>query len=173
MRRVAVTAALAVAVFLVAAALTLDRGFGVFVLFWLVLSLLVAALLAAATWAATWRRRWFDRLTLVAVSWLALVLTAVTVAVPQTAAGRAEARSLGFGYPLHFAQSDMSFFTPPSYPQAYRFNPWENPTHFDGVRFALSTLLVYGALLAFLALGARVAHTAYAARSVRSAGPSA
>ena len=171
MRRPAVTAAVAAAVLIVAAAVTVDGGFAVFTLFWLFFWLLVAVLVAVVTWIALSWLRWFDFATLVAAAWLALVGTVATVAVPQTAATRADARALEFGYPLRSATSDVSFFSRPSYPQTYGFNPWENPTHFDGLRFALSASIFYALLLGALALGTRL--RIYGRRSVRSAGPSA
>ena len=174
MRRPAVTAALAAAVLILAVGLTTGGpGLVFFVLYTFVILLLAAGPLAALTWLATRWWRWFDAPTLLASAWLACVVTGATLSVPQTASSRAQARSLEYGYPFRFAESDASFFSYPPYPQTVAFNPWETPMHFDGIRFALSALVFYVLLLAVLALGARVAWPRYARRSVRSAGPSA
>ena len=77
---------------------------------------------------------------------VALVLVAATLAVPQTAHSGSEARNLGFGYPLSYVSADLSTFTPPSYPQTYRFNPWETVVHVRAVQFVVDWLLVIFAL---------------------------
>jgi hypothetical protein len=85
-------------------------------------------------------RRWLVIYQVLAA--VALVIVAATLTVPQTAHSASEARTLGFGYPLSYVSVDMSTFTPPSYPQTYRFNPWENVADVRGVQFILDWLLV-------------------------------
>lgn len=77
---------------------------------------------------------------------VALVLLVATLAVPRTAHSRDEARALGFGYPLSFVHADLGSYTPPSYPQEYRYDPWENVAHVQGVPFVLDWALFTFAL---------------------------
>jgi hypothetical protein len=77
---------------------------------------------------------------------VAFVLVAATLAVPQTAHSASEAKNLGYGYPLSYVSADLSTFTPPSYPQTYRFNPWETVFHVRALQFVLDWLLVVFAL---------------------------
>lgn len=81
-----------------------------------------------------------------ALTAVALLVVVATLAVPQTAHSRSEARKLGFGYPLAYVSVDMTTFTPPSYPQTYRFNPWENVAHVRAIQFVTDWLLVISAL---------------------------
>lgn len=77
-----------------------------------------------------------------------LVLVVSSLGIDQTANDRAEARHLGFGYPLHFASSNFtSSYTPPAYPQTYRLNPWEIPVDGNPGALLVPWALVYGALL--------------------------
>ena len=78
----------------------------------------------------------------------ALGLVVASLGIDQTAQNEAAAGHLGFGYPLHFAWSDFtSVYTPPSYPQTYKLNPWEIPVSGNALTFLVSWLLVYGALV--------------------------
>jgi hypothetical protein len=81
-----------------------------------------------------------------ALAAVALVIVVATLLVPQVAHSRSEARTLGFGYPLAFVSADLSTYTPPSYPQTYRFNPWETVAHVRPVQFVADWLLVIFAL---------------------------
>jgi hypothetical protein len=91
-----------------------------------------------------------------------LVLVAANLGLERTARSRAEAAHLGFGYPLHFAESDFtSISTPPSYPQTYRLNPWEVPVAGNGLAFAVSWSLVYSGLLVFWLLAKRAQRKAF------------
>jgi hypothetical protein len=107
--------------------------------------------LRAADPGVTWSRggltaglpRWL--LVYQALTAVALVIVVATLAVPQTAHSRSEARNLGFGYPLAYVSADLAT-TPPSYPQTYRFNPWENVAHVRAPQFVADWLLVIFAL---------------------------
>jgi hypothetical protein len=58
------------------------------------------------------------------------VLVIATLGIDQTATTTDAAQHLGFGYPLHFASSDFtSKYSPPTYPQTLRLNPWEIPVN--------------------------------------------
>ena len=82
------------------------------------------------------------------LGFMALGLVAASLGIDQRAQNEAAARHLGFGYPLHFAESDLaSHYTPPSYPQTYKLNPWEIPVDGNPLAFLVSWLLVYGALV--------------------------
>ncbi len=81
-----------------------------------------------------------------ALTAVALVIVVATLAVPQTAHSRSEARNLGFGYPLAYISADLTTFTPPGYPQTYRFNPWENVANVRALQFVADWLLVIFAL---------------------------
>jgi len=77
------------------------------------------------------------------------VLTVASLGIDQTANSRDAAKHLGFGYPVHFAFSDFTtYYSPPSYPQTFRLNPWEIPVEGNPLAFLVSWVLVYGALLA-------------------------
>ena len=152
MKRVAVAAALAVAAAVLVPAFGIDPVLALVVLWWFGWLLVAAAVVAGATSLVTRRKRWFDGVTLVAVAWLALVTTFATLAIPQTVASRADANSVPYGYPIPFVFADQTFWSPPSYPRTYGFNPWETPHSFSLPRFALSFLIVYVALLALLRL---------------------
>ena len=79
---------------------------------------------------------------------IALGLVVASLGIEQTAQNGAAARHLGFGYPLHFAESDFtSLYTPPSYPQTYNLNPWEIPVDGNPLAFFVSWLLAYGTLV--------------------------
>jgi hypothetical protein len=79
---------------------------------------------------------------------MALGLVFASLGIGQRAQNEAAARHLSFGYPLHFAESDFtSYYTPPSYPQTYKLNPWEIPVDGNPLAFVVSWLLVYGALV--------------------------
>jgi hypothetical protein len=76
-------------------------------------------------------------------------LVFASLGIDQTANSRSDARHLGFGYPVHFAFSDFTaIYSPPSYPQVFKLNPWEIPVRGSPLAFVVSWLLVYGALLA-------------------------
>ncbi len=77
---------------------------------------------------------------------LALLAVVATLALPRTAHDRADARRLGFGYPLAFVEVDLSAYTPPSYPQTYRYDPWEDPADLRTVPFVVDLALFVFAL---------------------------
>ena len=58
----------------------------------------------------------------VALAFLALVLVALTAALPQTAHSPAERDHLGFGFPFNFAYADFHRGVTPA---EYRINPYE------------------------------------------------
>jgi hypothetical protein len=89
-------------------------------------------------------RRWLIAYQLLAVVALGLVVT--TLAIPDTAHDRTDAANVGFGYPIHFVSADETIWNPPSYPETYRFNPWEEVFHANGRLFAADWLLVTGVL---------------------------
>jgi hypothetical protein len=89
-------------------------------------------------------RRWLIAYQLLAM--LALGLVAATLAVPRVAHDRADAAHVGFGFALHFVSVDETVWNPPSYPQTYRFDPWEDIFHVNGWLFAMDWLLVTGVL---------------------------
>jgi hypothetical protein len=68
---------------------------------------------------------------------VALILVVATLAVPRTTPSRVEAKSLGFGYPLAFVSVDETVWNPPSYPQTYRFDPWDDIADVHGLPFVL------------------------------------
>jgi hypothetical protein len=76
-------------------------------------------------------------------------LAVASLGIDRTAYSRSEAQHLGFGYPVHFAFSDFaSHYSPSSYPQTFRLNPWETPVAANPIGFLISWVLIYGALLA-------------------------
>lgn len=78
-----------------------------------------------------------------------LVLGVASLGIDQTANSRHAAQHLGFGYPVHFAFSDFTtYYSPSSYPQTFRLNPWEIPMEGNPLAFLVSWVLVYGVLLA-------------------------
>jgi hypothetical protein len=77
------------------------------------------------------------------------VLTLASLGIDQTANSGDAAKDLGFGYPVHFAFSDFTtYYSPSSYPQTFRLNPWEIPIEANPLAFLVSWVLVYGVLLA-------------------------
>jgi hypothetical protein len=77
------------------------------------------------------------------------VLVIATLGIDQKATTTAEARHLGFGYPLHFASSDFtSKYGPLTYPQeTFRLNPWEIPVNENVGAFVIDWAAVYVVLL--------------------------
>jgi hypothetical protein len=72
-----------------------------------------------------------------------------SLGIDQIAHRRDAAKHLGFGYPLHFAFSDVTaYYSPFGYPQTFRLNPWEIPVEGNPLAFLVSWVLVYGARLA-------------------------
>lgn len=123
---------------------------------------LVAVGVAASKYARS-DRKIDAHLAAIALCGPALALLIASLAVPQTAETRAELDQLAFGYPLHFAYSETSF-TPPTLPQTYGFNPWEQPTFVDPLPFFASFALVYVALAILLWLSVGFARAAGVAR---------
>lgn len=80
---------------------------------------------------------------------LALVLVGATLFIPKTVYSPAEQSAVALGYPFAFYIQDFSRYTPPSYPQSYRFgSPWEDPARILWDRFLMS----YFFLLIFIIL---------------------
>jgi hypothetical protein len=99
------------------------------------------------------------------------VLAGASLGIDQTANSPDAAKHLGFGYPVHFAFSDFtSYYSPSSYPQTFRLNPWEIPMEGNPLAFLVSWLLVYGVLLAgWLFLRKTLMWAARQLRGVRTA----
>jgi hypothetical protein len=68
---------------------------------------------------------------------VALFLVVASLVIPRTASSRGDAKSIGFGYPLAFVAVDETVWSPPAYPQTYRFDPWDDIFDVDGPRFVL------------------------------------
>lgn len=75
-------------------------------------------------------------------------LVVASLGIDRTAYSAGDARHLGFGYPVHFAFSDFtSYYSPWSYPQTFKLNPWEIPVEVNPLGLLISWVLIYAGLL--------------------------